>query len=176
MQPIIDYGSVVWNQRRLKANNQITLIIKRITRLALGISQFTPSARYICFEKRCELMNIDLPDVRLKTQAAIYGAKLIKNETLSKLTDKITPYLGNVRSLRRTTLFRPFNNVPNKSPAYMVMDSMRYYQDHLKLELTIFTNKSNLKKFNSEERTRRADLMQARSRGLSISSQRAVRY
>lgn len=51
MQPIIDYGSIIWNQNRLVANSQITLVVKRITRYAMGISQYTASSNYICFEK-----------------------------------------------------------------------------------------------------------------------------
>lgn len=47
MQPIIEYGLIIWNQNRIVVNNQITLAVKRVTRYALNISQFTIPAHYI---------------------------------------------------------------------------------------------------------------------------------
>lgn len=91
------------------------------------------------------------------------------------------PYLTNNEGtsrrypFRRVNLLRNFNKVPNKSPAYLVMDSMRFYQEILKIDLTISTNKAILKKQNSEDRTRRADTMQSRSRSPSLLSQRIIR-
>lgn len=77
---------------------------------------------------------------------------------------------------RRNNIFRSFHDVPNKSPAFLIMDSIRNYQLQLKPELTTPTNKANLKKFNATERTRIPDTMQRRSRGPSLLSQGNSRY
>lgn len=51
IQPIIDYGSVVWNQERVMTNIQITLAVKRLTRFALNISQYTSPANYYALKR-----------------------------------------------------------------------------------------------------------------------------
>lgn len=81
MQPIMDYASVVWNQNRIVANFEMTRVLKRITRYALNINYHTLPVNYICYEKRCEILNIDLPEQRRTLQAASFGIKLCKNET-----------------------------------------------------------------------------------------------
>lgn len=177
MQPIIDYGSIIWNQRRLVTNTQITLVVKRITRFALNITYLTSASNYICFEKRCELLNIDLPDVRLKAQAAIFGLKILKGETLTTLKELFDRHLSTHPYItRRRSLFNNFKVVPKKSPAFFIMDSLGEYQAIINVELSTTTNKANIKKFNSIERIRVADQMQARSRGPSLLSQGNSRY
>lgn len=177
MQPIVDYGSIVWNQRRIVTNLQITLVIKRITRFAFNITYLTRSADYICFEKRCELLNIDLPDVRLRKQAAIFGLRILKGESFTYLKELFEGYLNNLPSItRRRNIFSSFNDIHRKSPAFFIMDSIRHYQEVIDLNLSTSTNKARIKEFNTLDRVRVADMMQTRSRGPSLLSQGYTRY
>lgn len=115
MQPVIDYGSLIWNQNRIGINTQITLAVKRATRYALNISHFTSPSHYICFEMRCDILDIDLPDTRRRTQAAIFGLKLLKEESRSPIKEVIMPFLINqTEPSRRQTIFSPFYNYREK--------------------------------------------------------------
>lgn len=165
MQPIVDYGSIAWNQNRIVTNNLITLSIKRVTRYALNISQFTPPSRYICFGKRCELLDIDLPEPRRRALAAIFSLKLLKGETKSTNREIIEPFVRQREAASRTNnLFYTFHTILTRSPAYRILDSMKYYQRTLHLNVTTIPNRKNIKMINKNERTITADNMQSRYR------------
>lgn len=176
IQPLIDYGSIIWNQNRIVTNMMITSVVKRITRYALNITYLTRDADYICFEKRCQLLNIDLPADRLKKQAAIFGLKMLKNDILTSFNEILENRLNRVARTRRPNIFVNFNDIPNKSPIFIIMDSIKNYQNVIDLQLSISTNRSRIKDFENEHRSNLADTMQSRSRGPSLLSQGNARY
>lgn len=94
IQPIIDYGSMIWNQDRIMLNNNIMLLVKKVTRIALNITYTMEPSHYICFEKRCAILNIDLPNIRRMTQEAIFGLKIIKGELKCNLRGEIEQYIN----------------------------------------------------------------------------------
>lgn len=76
--------------------------------------------------------------------------KILKNESRTTLTEEIEPYIiRRERPSRIPNLFSPFNSVPNKSSAYIIMNSMKYQQRNINLSLSTITNKLKIKKFNN---------------------------
>lgn len=172
MQPIIDYASQVWNQNRIGINNQINTIVKRITRYALNISYKTHPSNYICYELRCHILNITLPEHRRQKQAAILGIKIIKQETRTSLRDTIMPFLA--ENPIRNRIFRPFYVINQKSPIFFLMNNIKLYEQHIKINEATSTTKLKIDKANELTRSIAAENMQRRSRNLSILNQRTL--
>lgn len=162
IQPIMEYGSIIWNTNTVGLNNLLHLIVKRVTRIALGVTYYTNTANYIAFEKRCDILNMDPPHTRRMSQAAIMGIKIIKDEVFTYINDEIKRHvLQNVR--RNNRIFAAISpNIPNKSPAHIILRALKHYEGVIDLGKTSNTIKARIKSTNKEDRERIANNTQAR--------------
>lgn len=84
-----------------------------------------------------------------QVRAANFGIKILKNELKTSIYNEIEPFIiRREQTVRFPNLFYTFNNVPNKSPVYIIIKSMQYYQRYHKciyinLNLSILTKKTH---------------------------------
>lgn len=158
IQPVLEYGSIVWNQNKITLNNGITLAHKKVTRIALNVYYNMEARRYIPYEKRCEILSQDGPLVRRHTQAANFCLKIIKDVVKLSFGNRISEHVNTNFDARVFHLFlRTDNNIPPKSPMAMMLFAVRKYESVISLTLEIKTNAKKIKEFNERQRTIIAD-------------------
>lgn len=158
IQPIFEYGAIIWNQHRLTANGALNLAHKKITRIALGIYYTMDPDRYIQYEKRCEILKQDGPTIRRYQQAAIFCIKILKGEITLTFGDKIIQHLRNNENARIRHLFTNTDkNISKQSPLAMLLGATSRYERVIDLSQSTSTISRKIKEFNDEERARIAD-------------------
>lgn len=161
IQPVIQYCSVVWNQNRLTANNVLTLAHKKITRIALNIYHTMDPAKYINYEKRCEILNQDNPSIRRTTQAATLCVKILKCEAILSFSNLIIDHFNINTEARIYHLFTSISReIPPKSPVAYGCSYLLWEVN--KFESINFYNRKKIKGYNTSERNRIADSAQIR--------------
>lgn len=153
IQPVIEYGSIVWNQNRITLNNMLTLAHKKITRIALNVYHNMDARRYIPYERRCEILFQDGPLIRRYTQAAIFCIKIIKGDVKISFGHKLNEHVNTNFNTRIFHLFlRTDNSIPPKSPLAMMLFAVRKYESVISLTLEAKTIAKKIKELNLIQR------------------------
>lgn len=157
IQPIAEYGSVIWNQNRITLNNPLQLAHKKVTRIALNIYYNMSANAYIPYEKRCEILNQDGPDIRRITQAAVLGVKILKGDILMSFSNVMTGHINTNLNVRIPRLLnRTDVGIPAKSPLALLLASVGAYQQIINLSLQTLTIIKKIKEKNLNNRATRA--------------------
>lgn len=158
IQPILEYCSLVWNQNRITANNALNLLHKKVTRIALGVYYTMDPNRYIVYNKRCEILEQDGPQIRRATQAAILFVKIAKNEISLSFGEMVRSHLNQNINVRNFHLIsRTDASIPVKSPIAIILAAARSYERAINLNYETSTVYEKIKKVNTQNRRNLAD-------------------
>lgn len=158
IQPIAEYCAIIWNQNRVVMNSPLSLLHKKVTRIALNIYHNMDPDYYIDYNKRCEILMQDGPTIRRNTQAAIICVKILKEDMKLSFSALIIGHIDHRQNTRITHLLtRTDATIPTKSPVALMLAAATNYEKAINLQLTTNTIAEKIKKMNTERRTQMAD-------------------
>lgn len=154
IQPIAEYCSVIWNQNRITMNAPLSLLHKKVTRIALNIFYGMNPSHYIEYNQRCEILNQDGPTIRRSTQAAMLCVKILKGDITLSFSGSMINHINMIQDARiNHLLLRTDRNIPPKSPVALMLAAASKYEAVINLQLTTKTIADKIKKKNNENRT-----------------------
>lgn len=150
IRPVLEYCAVIWNQNRITVNNTINLLHKKITRIALNVYYTMDPERYIVYNKRCEILSQDGPQIRRSTQAATIFVRVVKGEMALSFGQLFVEHINHDRNVRNFHLIKRADyRIPAKSPVAIILASTRSYEGVIDLSLET----STIRKKKSSKRT-----------------------
>lgn len=105
--PILEYGSIIWDQGRAIDNLQLEKSLHMITRISLNVPLYPLHPRYLNFQTRINLLNFNNLDTRRKYQLASIFLKIINGDlnAPSLLAIMNSCYNTNIARTRRPNYF-----------------------------------------------------------------------
>lgn len=114
--------------------------------------------RYIVYNKRCEILAQDGPQIRRATQAALIFVKIAKNEMFLSFGQNIRNHINHDTNVRIFHLVRRADlSIPAKSPLAIILASARLYEGAITLSLETSTIREKINKVNAQNRMEVAD-------------------
>lgn len=144
--PIIEYGSIIWWQKRLGLDKRLEKILHKTTRLVLSTSFRPNQPNYVTFDERLRRLNlITLVECREIT-SAIFMIKLFKGELASTMTDRLENMRHrNLANTRNPLLFDLPRNVPVRSPLFIGLNQVNQLRNVFSLEESVDAIRKKLK-------------------------------
>lgn len=82
--PLIEYGSIVWDQERSGSNKRLEKYLHNATRFTLQTPLRTDDRNYVDFERRLELCKLLTYEERREIASAIFAIKIYKRTVDTK--------------------------------------------------------------------------------------------
>lgn len=149
VRPIIEYNSVIWRDARQSITKKLEESLHRGTRTALRSPYRTNAPGYLSFDARMKDLGLLTFAERRDIATVVFIVKLLREETLSILTEHIEELIHiNVRNTRSPHLFDISRSTfARNTPIIQMLQLVNSIKSVITLEDSPNTIKCKLKKF-----------------------------